>query len=118
MPINRRYPLEILRESLRDFPLNKRGVFFIEYVLIAGVNDTRAMAANLAEFLKGLPVRVNLIPLNQSPLLPYVSPSPEQVERFRLWLVEEDLFVRLRQPHGQGVCAACGQLGAWGGATP
>jgi 23S rRNA (adenine2503-C2)-methyltransferase len=110
MPINRSFPLDALKESLRDFPLGKGGVFFIEYVLLAGVNDRREMASDLADFLQGLPVRVNLIPFNENPSSNFKSPDPENVKQFASWLVERKLFVRIRKSWGAGISAACGQL--------
>jgi 23S rRNA (adenine2503-C2)-methyltransferase len=112
MPINRRYPLDRLMEELRAYPLDKRGVIFIEYVLLAGVNDSREDAQALARCLRGLPVRVNVIPLNPGPSgVAYAAPDKERVEQFRMWLVEDSLFVRMRRARGAGAMAACGQLG-------
>ena len=112
MPINRVYPLARLLEELRAFPLGKRGVIFIEYVLLADVNDSRDAARALARCLRGIPARVNVIPLNPGDAAEaYKSPDPDRVDQFRRWLVEEALFVRLRRPRGGGAMAACGQLG-------
>lgn len=112
MPINRIYPLSRLMEELRAFPLGKRGLILIEYVLLAGVNDSHDDAQALARLLRGIPVRVNVIPLNAgAAAMAHASPDPDRVEQFRRWLVEESLFVRLRRPRGTGAMAACGQLG-------
>lgn len=111
MPINQRYPLTRLREALAAYPLGKRGVFFVEYVLLAGVNDTRDHAAQLVQCLDGLPVRVNVIPYNGG-AGDYAPPSEEHVRRFRDWLEEAKLFTRTRLSRGRSVMAACGQLGA------
>ncbi len=64
MPINAVHPLALLKQALQAYPLRKKGVFFIEYVLLKGVNDSRGQAARLARFLEGLPVRVNVIGYN------------------------------------------------------
>ena len=112
MPINRAYPLAALKDALKVFPLGRGGVIFIEYVLLAGVNDTREHALELFRFLEGLPVRVNVIGYNGSDPGPFSSPTPEDVRRFCAWLVEKKLFVRQRSPRGQSILAACGQLGA------
>ena len=64
MPINRSHPLAQLKQALHSYPLRKKGVFFIEYVLLKGVNDSPEHAAGLARFLEGLPVRVNVIGYN------------------------------------------------------
>jgi 23S rRNA (adenine2503-C2)-methyltransferase len=116
MPINKIYPLARVLEELRAFPLGKKGVVFVEYVLLAGVNDSRADAQALASCLRGIPVRVNVIPLNcGDSASAHESPGPGRVEDFKRWLVDEHLFVRLRRPRGAGAMAACGQLGAAGG---
>ena len=112
MPINRRYPLAQLREALLAFPFGKRGLVFIEYVLLAGINDAPDDARNLAHYLHGIPVRVNLLAYNGGGSTPFKAPSAEQVTRFRDGLTAEGLFVRVRSSRGEGVMAACGQLGA------
>ncbi|RJR32546.1 MAG: 23S rRNA (adenine(2503)-C(2))-methyltransferase RlmN [Desulfobacteraceae bacterium] len=112
MPINKRYPLRRLKQELLAFPRAKDGVIFIEYVLLKGINDLREDAEELAGYLNGLPVRVNVIPYNPSGVNSYAAPSREDVQRFCGWLVEERLFVRPRRSRGQDIMAACGQLGA------
>lgn len=110
MPINKRYPLQQLKKELLSFPLGKKGVFLIEYVLIADLNDTGEMAQSLIRWVAGLPVRINLIPYNQNGHHSYVSPTSRQVERFKGWLVDAGIFVRVRHSPGNSIAAACGQL--------
>jgi len=110
MPINKKYPLDKLKLALMEFPHSKKTAFFIEYVIIAGVNDSREMAEKLVEYLDGLTVRVNLIAYNQSDCSIFTAPSQERVKQFRDWLVEKKLFVRIRQSYGSDINAACGQL--------
>lgn len=110
MPINRRYPLARLKEALRAFLLDKKGVLFMEYVLLAGVNDSQEHAGQVARYLQDLPVRVNIIAYNPGGSDDLAAPDPRQVRRFRDWLVAEGLFARIRPSRGQGVQAACGQL--------
>lgn len=113
MPINRRYSLERLKEELCLFPLARDSVIFIEYVLLAGVNDSWEEAQKLIDFLHGLPpVRVNVIAYNGGVSAPYTRPAPEDVMRFCAWLREGGLFVRVRRSRGREIMAACGQLGA------
>ncbi|MCJ7596425.1 MAG: 23S rRNA (adenine(2503)-C(2))-methyltransferase RlmN [Desulfobacterales bacterium] len=112
MPINRLYPLARIKEELKSFPLGKSGVIFIEYVLLAGVNDAREQADQLVGYLEGIPARVNVIAYNRGASAIYSAPPPEQVHRFCGWLADRKIFVRLRQSRGQGIMAACGQLGA------
>jgi 23S rRNA (adenine2503-C2)-methyltransferase len=112
MPINRRYPLGRIQEELRCFPLGKAGVIFIEYVLLAGVNDGREHVDQLVRYLEGIPARVNVIAYNRGASAIYSAPPSEHVHRFCGWLADQKVFVRLRQSRGQGIMAACGQLGA------
>ncbi len=112
MPINKRYPLAELKKALLSLPLGKDSVIFVEYVLIANVNDSHEMAIKLVDYLQGLKVRVNIIAFNQSDSLPYISPTPEKVKWFCDILTENQLFVRIRQPQGREISAACGQLRA------
>ena len=118
MPINRTVPMARLRDALRAYPLSAKDTFLIEYVLIKGVNDRRQHARELAEFLKPLPVRINLIPYNPRAQSPYRPPLPADVDRFRDWLVAEKVFVRLRSTKGRSITAACGQLGRDRGGPP
>lgn len=111
MPINHRFPLTPLKAALQDFPLGRGNALFVEYVLIKGQNDQPGHARQLAEYLRGLPVKLNLIPFNPGQDLPFQAPSPDDVERFRRALVAEGIFVRLRGAKGVTICAACGQLG-------
>jgi 23S rRNA (adenine2503-C2)-methyltransferase len=111
MPINRKYPLQMLQASLKQFPLKSRGVLFIEYVLIKGVNDSQADVDALAEFVAPLRVRINVIPYNPQANDPFASPTIDQFNKFCDLLIEKKLYVRKRATKGQAVMAACGQLG-------
>jgi len=111
MPINREFPLEQLKAALRAYPLGPKGVFFIEYVLLSGVNDSPEDARKVVAFLGDLSVRVNLIAYNPVGTAPFETSSPAVVRRFREELVAGGLFVRLRPARGCDVWAACGQLG-------
>ena len=112
MPVNGRFCMADLRQALCDYPLGKGGIFFIEYVLIKNINDARQHARQLAAYLKPLAVRVNLIAYNPHRKSAFKAPEAQDLDRFRAWLVEEGLFVRLRTARGQSIMAACGQLGA------
>jgi 23S rRNA (adenine2503-C2)-methyltransferase len=68
------------------------------------------MAKKVAQYLHGLPVRINVIVCNKIDSVHFVSPEPEQVSRFCRWLVEEKLFVRRRLSQGSAIMGACGQL--------
>lgn len=83
------------------------------YVLLDGINDSKTDALELAHFVHQFPnVRVNLIPYNPIRATPFEAASPEKVEQFRQWLVQERVFVRKRVSKGADIMAACGQLGA------
>jgi len=111
VPLNRKYPLAELLAACRDYPgvHNARRITF-EYVLLKGVNDSLADAREMARLLKGIPAKVNLIPFNPWPGAPFECPSAEVIERFAQILFEGGLTAPVRQPRGQDIMAACGQL--------
>ena len=110
VPINKRYPIEALMETLRRFPLAKRRRITFEYVLLAGVNDTPEDARRLVRLLNGLRAKVNLLPLNEAPGIPFTRPSDERVNAFARILAERDVRVSVRKSRGRDIRAACGQL--------
>ena len=83
VPINRKYGLAQLLDACRRFPLKKRGRITFEYVLLAGVNDTPEDARRLVRLLTGIKGKVNLLPLNAAPGIPFERPSDERVDRVR-----------------------------------
>jgi len=112
MPINRKWNLAALLAAVRAYPLERRRRVTFEYVLLAGVNDTPADAARLANLLGGMPCKVNLIPWNPHPGSRYRRPAPEAVERFQNQVKRLGLPAYLRAPRGDDIDAACGQLAA------
>src|SRR5690606_23870967 len=88
MPINHAHDMAALREAFLQWPRPRPGDFvLVEYVLIAGVNDGPEHAQQLAEYLRGTPTCVNLIPYNPRRESPYARPTPQRVaEFFRLVL--------------------------------
>ncbi len=111
MPINRRYPIAQLLDACRRYPLSKRRRITFEYLLMAGVNDGLEHARRLAEILRGIPSKINLIPFNQSPGLPFIRPEGVVVQRFQQILAEAGYTAIVRKSKGQDIAAACGQLG-------
>jgi len=111
MPINRSNPMASLKASLLNYPLRKKNAFFVEYVLIKGVNDRQEHARALARYLSPLNVKLNLIAYNPASESDLQAPFPEAYERFHAWLVAEKVFVRRRGEKGGRIMAACGQLG-------
>ena len=112
MPINRKYPLRDLIEACREFPLAERERLTFEYVMLAGVNDSTADAKRLVRLLNGVRAKVNLIPHNPAPELPFRASPMETVLSFQKTLVERELPTFIRRPRGQDISAACGQLAA------
>ncbi len=111
MPINKKYPIARLMQTLRAYPLPKRRKMTVEYVLLGGVNDTAEDARRLIRLLRGLPVRVNLIPWNPFSGPGYERPTDENVRRFHRILDDRGLTVTVRTTKGLDIDAACGQLG-------
>lgn len=112
MPITRSYPLSGVVQAMRTWPLEPRRRITAEYVLIAGVNDSPEDAGRLARLLRGITVKVNVIPLNEDPLyLPgWKRPDEATIERFIRRLAEAGTFVTVRRSRGPDAQAACGQL--------
>ena len=110
MPINRKYPIERLLDTVRRFPLKHRQRVTFEYVLLKDVTDSPEDARSLVRLLKGIPAKVNLIPLNEAEELDYERPSDEAVERFQNVLVEHNVSAFVRKNRGNDISAACGQL--------
>jgi len=115
VPPNRKYPLQDILAACRRFPLKKRSRITFEYVLLAGVNDSPEDARRLVKLLAGIRSKVNLIPLNAAPGIPYERPSDEQVDRFAQILADGRLTVSVRKSRGRDIRAACGQLIVEGG---
>jgi 23S rRNA (adenine2503-C2)-methyltransferase len=113
VPINRKYPIAVLLESARNYidaQSDKKRVVTIEYTLIAGVNDQREHAQELAQLLKGYPCKINLIPFNTFDQSDYRRPSGNAVSRFWQVLVDAGYIVTVRTTRGDDIDAACGQL--------
>jgi 23S rRNA (adenine2503-C2)-methyltransferase len=110
MPVNDRYPLEdVLAECRRYSGLRRRRVF-VEYVLLAGVNDSVAQARQLARLLECGSFKVNLIPYNPTGL--YAGSSRDVIERFKRVLGRAGIPATVRLTRGRDIGAACGQLAA------
>ena len=112
MPITAKYPLEELMASLRRFPVEKGRDITIEYVLLAGYNDSARDAAALARLIRGISAKVNAIPFNEDANLPkwMKRPSDQQIDRFVDALVSHRVRVTVRRSKGRDIAAACGQL--------
>jgi 23S rRNA (adenine2503-C2)-methyltransferase len=109
-PVNRKYPLEQLLDACRRFPLKRRNRITFEYVLLDGVNDTPEDARRLARLLGDIKAKVNLLPLNAAPGIPYERPSDDRVNAFAQILADHHITVSVRKSRGRDIRAACGQL--------
>ncbi|MCL4457254.1 MAG: 23S rRNA (adenine(2503)-C(2))-methyltransferase RlmN [Nitrospirae bacterium] len=112
MPVNKTYPLKVLLEACRKFPLPTRRRITFEYVMLKGMNDTPEDAKRLVKLLKGIPSKVNLIPFNPYEGSEFKRPDDESVLRFQNILIEGQLTALIRKSKGQDISAACGQLKA------
>ena len=111
MPINRLYSIGKIIRFVKTFKLPNRTRITFEYVLLKGVNDSLDDAKRLAELLKGVKCKINLIPYNESPYLEFKTPEPESVERFHSYLLERHFTTIIRDSRGRDICGGCGQLG-------
>ena len=112
MPINKRYPMEQLRQSIENYiqQTNRRVTF--EYILLKGVNDELKHARQLAHYIRGLNAYVNLIPYNAVDEHGYQQSDKGTVEAFKSELLRLKMNVTLRKEHGRDIDGACGQLRA------
>ncbi len=117
VPLNRHFPLAALLGELRSLEaISPRRPVFFEYTLLAGVNDAPEDAERLLALLRGLPSKLNVIPVNPYPGSVYHTPGPEPTDRFLGILARGGMTVTLRRSRGADIDAACGQLAASGGA--
>ncbi len=115
VPPNAKYSLAAILDACRRFPLKRRSRITFEYVLLNGVNDTPEDARRLTRLLSGIKAKVNLIPLNAAPGIPFDRPSDARVDRFAQILADRHLTVSVRKSRGRDIRAACGQLIVEGG---
>jgi 23S rRNA (adenine2503-C2)-methyltransferase len=112
VPINRKYPIKELLASVKEYldSLPDSRVATIEYILISGVNDHRQHARELAELLRTLPCKINLIPFNPFDGSDYKRSSNTAISTFRKILQDAGYTVTIRTTRGDEIGAACGQL--------
>ena len=110
MPINNKYPVAELLEACRNFPMPKRKRIMFEYILIKDLNDSVTDAENLAEKLRDIPCKINLLPYNETEALSFQRPSGEKIELFQKTLWKAGYTVLVRSSRGADISAACGQL--------
>jgi len=110
MPVNRTYPVASLLNACREYPLAPGKVILIEYILFQGINDSPADARLLAERLRGIPCRINLMPFNESAAMPFRCPAPQVIKGFQSILRQAGFTTLIRNSRGGDISAACGQL--------
>ncbi len=111
MPVNDRYPLPEVIAACDSYYARKRRKVFVEYVMLAGVNDSHVQAVQLAGLLDPRVFKVNLIPYNPTDA-PYRGSSPKAIGAFRDELERHGLDATVRLTRGREIAAACGQLAA------
>lgn len=111
VPINGKYPLEVLVDACRNYPglSNARRITW-EYVMLDGVNDSDEDAYALIKLIKGIPSKINLIPFNSWPGSAYVCSSNTRIDKFSKIIMKAGYASPVRTPRGQDILAACGQL--------
>jgi len=111
MPINKRFPIEELITTAKNYPLSKRKRITFEYILIKDINDSDESANELTKLLKGFPCKINLIPFNEHPATSFKQPDEDRITRFRSILLKKKFTAPIRRSKGSDIAAACGQLG-------
>tara|TARA_B000000441_G_C21708389_1_gene330789 strand:- start:386 stop:1135 length:750 start_codon:yes stop_codon:yes gene_type:complete len=111
VPLNRKYPIDVLLGACRRFLRNdsRRRITF-EYVMLSGINDSEEDAEMLVSLLRGIPSKINLIPFNPVPGVKYICSETEAIDRFRQRLISSGLTTITRRTRGADIAAACGQL--------
>lgn len=110
MPINKKYPLDVLLDACKKYPMPGRRLLTFEYILIDSVNASVHDAKKLAALLKGQRCKLNLIVFNEYPGTSFKSPSQKAVEAFQKTLIDHHYTTMLRASKGSDILAACGQL--------
>jgi 23S rRNA (adenine2503-C2)-methyltransferase len=118
MPIEERYDIRDVIAAAQRYPIPSGGAVTYEYVLLGGVNDQPEHARALVRLLRGSHGKVNLIPLNPAPEIPFAPPTRGAVDEFCRILSEARVTVSVRRPRGQDILAACGQLHLRRGEVP
>ena len=112
VPLNKKYPIKELLEACRFYFSGdtKKKQFTIEYVMLAGINDSEKNARELAALLKKLPCKINLIPFNPFPDSEFHCSKLQTINRFKDILYKAGYVAVVRKTRGDDIDAACGQL--------
>lgn len=112
MPINKKYPIEVLLDACRRYPLKPHRRITFEYVLINGINDSEKDAQRLAQLLRPVKAKINLIPFNAFEGVEFKRPDELMISRFQQILLQSNYTAIIRRSKGEDILAACGQLRA------
>ena len=110
MPINRKYPIEAVMDTVRKLPPSRQKRVMFECVMIKGLTDSIEDAETLSQLVRGMRVKVNLIPLNAADEIPFERPGDDMILRFQEILVRNGTATFIRKNRGNDVSSACGQL--------
>jgi len=110
VPLNRKWPIGEIMRALRNYPADNNRRIMIEYVMLKGINDSLEDARRLVKLIRGLPVKVNLIPFNPYPGAPFQPTPREEIEKFQKVLWDHNIAAFIRDSRGQDISAACGML--------
>lgn len=111
VPLNKKYPIELLLEACRTYPgINNARRITFEYVMLKDINDSAADAKELVRLIRGIPAKINLIPFNPWPDSPYECSTPQAISAFSEIVFKAGYSSPVRTPRGRDILAACGQL--------
>jgi len=111
IPLNDKYPIKDLIAACKRYVVGQqRRHITVEYVMLAGINDSMQDARDLITVLKDLPTKINLIPFNPFPGTNYVCSSRKVIDAFKQRLIDAGLVATVRKTRGDDIVAACGQL--------
>lgn len=112
MPINKKYPVEMLLKACKAYKLKPRQRITFEYILIKGINDSPEDARRLSRLLRPIRSKINLIPFNEHRASDFKRPEASTIEKFKGILTANNYTAVVRESKGSDISAACGQLGA------
>ncbi len=110
MPINKKYPLEILLDACRKYRLSPRQSIMFEYILLKNINDSPDDANRLAKLLRSIKAKINLIPFNEYEGSEFKQPGEDVINNFKEILRKNNYITVIRRSKGRDISAACGQL--------
>jgi 23S rRNA (adenine2503-C2)-methyltransferase len=110
VPVEKIYPVKLIIDIMKEFPLRKKRRLSLAYVMIKGINDSDRHLEELIELLRGSSIRINLLPYHKVPDYPDHSSSEERMRYFRSNLVMSGISASIRKSRGEDISAACGLL--------